>query len=102
MLVFRSETRLVNVVIKDIVIGAGGLGFGSLAVSHTVSLTTRHRCDVFSKLCRQSVEPRKWARYMLRQNNASIYERLGFLCLFSPFGKEAQCQKDTILKIVTH
>ena len=42
----------VGVVVKDTVIGSGGLGFESMSViSGTESPTACHRCSISSKLC---------------------------------------------------
>ena len=43
-------------------IGGEGLGFNSrIGQIGTVSLTTRHRCDVSSELCSPGAKPRRWA-----------------------------------------
>ena len=52
------EDRTVDVVVKNIAIGVGGLGsIPGRVKSHTVPSTARHRCEVSSEMCYPSAKP---------------------------------------------
>ena len=67
--------RPVGIVVKDIAIGAGGLGFDSRSdrIGHLLlSPTAHHRCYVSMSPRRYAAEMGPNIRYTLRRNSASI------------------------------
>ena len=62
--------RKASVVVKDIAIGTGGLGFDFLdcQIVRSVASRQRHRCDVSSELCCLRPKPQRWARQPLHSS----------------------------------
>ena len=60
---FSFEYGPLAQLLRSHVIGAGGLGFKSrVGQIGAVSPTTRHFCDVLSKLCSPGAKPQRWAQ----------------------------------------
>ena len=73
--------RKVNIMVKDIAIGAGCLVFDFQAgqIAHS-SPTVRHRFDVSSELCCPASEMGPATRYWLRRNTTSVMKIRYFVC----------------------